>query len=449
MRREADTDATGPLRDDRDAGGAHADHDRSGNGGDSRHAGDRGAVLGVPRDVVVLGVARMADAFGNAFLIVVLPLYIASGDVGGSLLGLSESAISGLVLGLFGLIASLAQPWTGRLTDRLGRRQAVILVGLLLFAVANASFAFVSTYPWMLVVRAAQGLGAALTITASVTLVNEVSSSADRGGNMGVYNSFRLVGFGGGPLVAGVAVENGPYDLGVLTLSGFDAAFAIAAGAAVLSAGAVAVFVSDPDIVRPSDRRIALRIRGEHGGLDAIFTLGIATFVMAGAFALLATIEPEVNERLGQGPVLFAVEFAALIAALAVLQPFTGRASDRLGRLPFIFWGLVALVPTTLIQGFVVAPWQLIAARAAQGASAAMVFAPALALAGELAREGESASKLAVLTMSFGLGIAAGQFSSGFLVGIDFAAPFVFGASLAAVGAVLVRTQVGPSLERG
>lgn len=405
-------------------------------------ADDRPEVLGVPRDVIVLGVARMADAFGNAFLIVVLPLYVASGDVGGSLLGLDESAISGLVLGLFGLIASLAQPLTGRLTDRLGRRQAVILAGLLLFAVANAAFAFVTTYPWMLVVRAGQGVGAALTITASVALVNEVSTSADRGGNMGVYNSFRLFGFGGGPLVAGVVVEQGPYAIGPVRLSGFDAAFAIAAGAAVLSAAAVAVFVSDPPMTRPSTRRIAWRIRAEGGGLDPVFTLGIATFVMAAAFALLATIEPEVNDRLGQGPFLFSVEFAALIAALAVLQPVTGRWSDRVGRAPFVFWGLVLLVPTTLVQGFVTEPWHLIAARVAQGASAAMVFAPALALAGEFAAEGESASKLAVLTMAFGLGIAAGQFSSGFLVGIAFAAPFAFGAGLAAVGALLVRTQL-------
>ncbi|MDX1747552.1 MAG: MFS transporter, partial [Halobacteriales archaeon] len=38
-------------------------------------------VLGTDRRVVVLGLARMADALGNSFLIIVLPLFVASGRV--------------------------------------------------------------------------------------------------------------------------------------------------------------------------------------------------------------------------------------------------------------------------------------------------------------------------------------------------------------------------------
>lgn len=401
------------------------------------------AVFGVPLGVIVLGIARMADAFGNSFLIVVLPLYVDSGQVTGDLLGLPRPAIAGIVLGLFGVVISLLQPATGRLSDRLGRRRALIVLGLLILAAANFAFTFATTPLGLLGVRFAQGLGAALTITASVALVNELSRTATRGGNMGVFNSFRLTGFGGGPLVAGFVVSGGPYQLGPVTLSGFDAAFAIAGLAAALSAVAVLVFVRDTPWTRPTRRRLSLRIRDRDvGGLDTTFTLGIATLVMAASIALLATIEPQVNERLDQGPRLFSVEFAALIATLAVLQPVTGRWSDRIGRAPFVFWGLVALVPVTLVQGFVTEPWQLILARGAQGAAAAAVFAPALALVGELAGEGESGAQLSVLTMAFGLGLAAGQFASGFLVAFGFAAPFAFGAAVAAVGAALVRTQV-------
>ena len=42
------------------------------------------------RTVVVLGIARMADSLGNSFLIVVLPLYIASSQVTGNTFGLSN-----------------------------------------------------------------------------------------------------------------------------------------------------------------------------------------------------------------------------------------------------------------------------------------------------------------------------------------------------------------------
>jgi MFS family permease len=71
-----------------------------------------------------------------------------------------------------------------------------------------------------------------------------------------------------------------------------------------------------------------------------------------------------------------------------------------------------------------------------------MVFAPALALAGDLAPEGQSGSTLSVLTMAFGFGVAVGPLLSGVLVAWGFVVPFAFGASLAAVGVVVVLTQI-------
>jgi MFS family permease len=81
-------------------------------------------------------------------------------------------------------------------------------------------------------------------------------------------------------------------------------------------------------------------------------------------------------------------------------------------------------------------------ARFVQGIAGAMVFAPALALAGDLAPEGQSGSTLSVLTMAFGFGVAFGPLLSGFLVAFGFVVPFAFGATLAGVGALLVWSQV-------
>lgn len=86
-------------------------------------------------------------------------------------------------------------------------------------------------------------------------------------------------------------------------------------------------------------------------------------------------------------------------------------------------------------------------ARFAQGVAGAMVFTPALALAGDFAPEDGSGSTLSVLTMAFGLGIAVGPLLSGFLVTFGFPVPFVIGAALASVGVVLVATQVEEAID--
>jgi MFS family permease len=47
-----------------------------------------------------------------------------------------------------------------------------------------------------------------------------------------------------------------------------------------------------------------------------------------------------------------------------------------------------------------------------------------------------------VLTVSFGLGIAAGQILAGSVVGYGFFVPFLVGALLALVGATIVHSEV-------
>jgi MFS family permease len=347
------------------------------------------------------------------------------------------------VLALFGIASSATQPLAGRLSDRAGKRKVFVLGGLLAFGGINLAFVWATQYWHLFLLRVVQGAAAAFTITASIALVNEGSQPATRGRHMGVYNSFRLVGFGAGPLLASAVLETGPFRLMGAEVTGFAVTFAAAAAAALLSAGMVVVLVDDPEETTPAPRRLALRVwRTDGGGLDPIFALGLATLVMAACIALLSSIEPEVNARLGQGPFLFSVEFVALIASLAVLQPFVGRASDTWGRRPFIIAGLVALVPTTLGQGLVEAPWEMIVMRVLQGGAGAMVFAPALALAGDYTDQGQSGAQLSVLTVSFGLGIATGQIAAGAFVQYGFVVPFIVGAGLAVGASLLVYTQV-------
>jgi len=387
----------------------------------------------------------MADAMGNSFLIIILPLYIASGEVSGDLFGLSESLITGIVIGLFGLVSSFCQPFTGRISDKIGKRRIFVLVGLFLFMLANFSYSLAHSYTTLLIIRSVQGLAAALTITATLALVSEVSSKKNRGGNMGVYNAFRLIGFGIGPLGSGALVEGGPYHLPLIgTFNGFMAAFALAGVAALVSFILVAFFVHDPEDTEPNSEGMIIRFRSQVPGkfLDPIFTLGLATLFMSMGFALLAPIELAVNKRLSQGPFLFSIEFSALIGSLAILQPIIGKASDKYGRRIFIIIGLVCLIPIIIFEGLATQPWHMITARALHGVSAAMVFAPALALAGDLAKKGQAAAQLSVLTVAFGLGISLGAFLTGYAVRFGFVVPFIIGAVLAGLGAILVKTQV-------
>ncbi len=430
-------------------------------------------MLGTDSRVLTLGMARMADALGNSFLIIVLPLYIASGQVSlDGLVGIEvagfvvrEETLIGLVLSLFGLLNSFGQPVTGRISDRSGRRRVFVLVGLVIFAVGSAIYPFVGSYWAVLGARALQGIGAAFTVPATVALVNDYAvSDRERGGNFGVFNTFRLIGFGFGPIIAGVVITGGVGGQEVVTyalpgwfgplagtaLSGFVAAFAVAVLGAAVSFVLVVVFIADPpDLADQASKDLSIAVLDRDGrGFDPVFVLGVGTFFMATTIALFATLEAPVRARLDESTFLFSVQFAAVVIANVVFQVPIGRASDRVGRRPFILAGFAILVPSVFAQGVVTSPLAMLAARFVQGVAVACVFAPALALAGDLAGDRGSGTTLSVLTMAFGLGVALGPLASGVLFNVGgFAAPFTFGAVLAVFALVLTYSQVEDTLE--
>ena len=173
-----------------------------------------------------------------------------------------------------------------------------------------------------------------------------------------------------------------------------------------------------------------------------MFALGLGTVAMGICIAMFATLEGRINDRLGQGTLWFGLQFGAVTLANVAFQIPVGRGADRYGRRPFLLAGFCLLVPTTMAQGYVLTPTLMTLTRFLLGVAVALVFAPSLAVAGDLAREGESGTTLSVLTMAFGLGVAIGPLASGYLERFGFAVPFLAAGALATLALVVVWTQV-------
>lgn len=405
------------------------------------------SLLDADRRVLVLALARMTEAAGNSFIIILLPLYLASPEVGGVRFGLTVAFISGLALSVAGIASSLAQPLTGRLSDRLGRRTVFISGGLAVRAATTAAYAFAHTYPVVLLVRLVHGFGSSFTVPTTVALINEYATTSTRGENMGVYTSFRLVGSGIGPVVAGLVNAGGPYDVpGLGTLTGFEAAFGLAALGALASFLLVRAYVADPAETEPlSGGGFASVLDGR--GLDPVVVLAAAAVFFGMNVSLISAIQPQVNARLGQTSAWFGAQYAALLVALFALSVPFGRASDRYGRRPFLLAAGVVLVPLTAALGFLHTSLGFLLARVGQGVALAMAVAPAVALVGDVA-DGDSGTKLSLLTMCFALGVSIGPLVSGALVAYGFAVPFLAAAGLAVAPFLLVYREVDETLER-
>ncbi len=397
-------------------------------------------LLSTEPEVLALSFARMADALGNSLLIVLLPLYIAREP--SSLSFLPMAAQVGLVVSLYGFLLAFGQPFAGAASDRAGRRKPFILAGLLLMMAATLGFIFAHRYLWILVLRCVQGLGVAMIVPSVLALISTVTEKRTRGNAMGVYSTFRMVGFATGPLLAGA-----------LHVSfGFNAAFLVGAGFLLIAVLLVYFTVQEPQGDDP--RREPLRTGdedGKGGGAPSATTLVLmtGTIVMAGSLSMISALENEFNARLSQTALGFGLAFSALTVARLFVQIPVGRLSDRIGRKKLIVGGLLALAPLTILFGYVTSTLQLVNLRLAQGVATACIAAPAFALAGDLARKGGEGREMSFVTMGFGLGLGVGPLIAGGLGGyLGFQVPFYVVGVLSLVAAWMVwrwaEESIGP-----
>ncbi|MDZ7730537.1 MAG: MFS transporter [Natrialbaceae archaeon] len=76
-------------------------------------------------------------------------------------------------------------------------------------------------------------------------------------------------------------------------------------------------------------------------------------------------------------------------------------------------------------------------ARIGAGIAAALAFAPAVALVGDVATGGDSGTKLSMLTMSLGIGMGISPIVAGYLIRYGYEVPFEVGTVLALIVFIL------------
>ncbi|HEX5415565.1 MAG TPA: MFS transporter, partial [Chloroflexota bacterium] len=152
--------------------------------------------------LIWLCLITLVNQLGFGMVIPVLPLFVQT-------FGGTASAV-GAAVALYGLGRLLFDLPMGQLTERLGRRQ-VLIVGEAITVVGTLLCALAPTYDMLLVGRFVGGVGGATVLTVGQIVVADVSRRENRGRMMGVYMSFFQFAVGIGPVIGGfVATALGP-----------------------------------------------------------------------------------------------------------------------------------------------------------------------------------------------------------------------------------------------
>jgi len=393
--------------------------------------------IGLNQAVLALSVARMADAMGNSILFIVIPLFVAK--IPHVYFHMPLPVMVGVLLASYGLVNSIAQPFTGALSDHLGKRKILIISGLGVISLATLAFVFASSFLDLFLLRTLQGIGVAMTIPASMALMAVITQKETRGGSMGIYSTLRMAGFATGPLIGGYLKVH----------FGFNVTFYAGAGLLVIAMLMVYFWVKDVPVPEEAKSSRKFKIIDTSILDSGIVSAAIATFIMASSFSMVTTLENEFNARLQINAFDFSIAFSVLIIGRLLFQIPLGRLSDFIGRKPIIILGMILMAPATALLGESGSFYHFILLRIFQGIAAAGVAAPAFAVAGDLASTGGEGRQMSIITMGFGLGLAIGPLLAGLLAVVFFELPFLTVGFLSLVGAWVVYHYMPETVEGG
>ncbi|MFG3116511.1 MFS transporter [Streptomyces sp. NPDC048197] len=158
----------------------------------------------------------------------------------------------------------------------------------------------------------------------------------------------------------------------------------------------------------------------------ALTPLGLLTVLLGAAlpmidFFIVNVALPTIDHDLHAGPAMLEMVVAGYGVAYATLLVLGGRLGDMIGRRRLFLWGLATFGLTSLACGLAPDAATLVAARVAQGASAALLLPQVLATIQATTTGKRRAKAVSLYGGTAGVSSAVGQVLGGLLVSVDLA----------------------------
>jgi MFS family permease len=383
------------------------------------------------RNLVALSAASFFTDVASEMVTHLLPLVLAG------VMGASATVI-GAIEGVAGAVTSLVKAATGKLSDRWGRRQPLVLIGYGLSALARPFFALAATPAGLAGVRWSDRLGKGIRTAPRDALLADGSAKASRGRAFGLHRAADTAGaVAGVGIAAWLLARSG----GILSADSFRQVVLVATIPGFLAVAVIALWVRELPRPSPPARVAAPAAAGPLGRQFWWFLAACALFDLADpseAFLVLRASELSVSAPMALGLMALANVVYAGAATPA------GAISDRVGRRPVLVCGW--LLHTAVCLGLALAPklW-LPGVLAAHGVRMALVAGATRAVVADLVPAGRRGTAFGVLAATLGiLDLPAALLLGGVWDQFGAAAAFGLVAAIAAVAALAL--LLGPVL---
>lgn len=301
-----------------------------------RSSAQQSANIAIPRTVMALGFVSLFMDLSSEIIHALLPLFLTT------TLGASVVMV-GVIDGIAEATASISKIFSGYVSDRIGRRKPLILLGYGMAALTKPLFAIAQSAGVVLGARFADRIGKGVRGAARDALVADVTPEEIRGRAFGLRQSMDTVGAFLGPLLA--------IGLMVLFQNDMRAVFWVAVIPAVISAMIVLVWVREPEGHSAQAARPPLHlseIRQLERGFWSVVWIGVVFTLARFSEAFLILKAKESGLPIALAPlVLVAMNVIYSLGAYPA-----GILSDRISATVLLRWGLLCLILADALLAF-------------------------------------------------------------------------------------------------
>lgn len=287
-------------------------------------------------------------------LIPELPAYLSS---------LGGAEYKGLIIALFTLTAGISRPFSGRLTDSVGR-VPVMAFGSAVCFICGFLYPVLGTVAGFLFLRLIHGFSTGFKPTATAAYVADIAPKERWGEALGIHGLCFSTGMAIGPAI-------GSY---ITLLFSLNALFYTSSAFALLS---ILILMNMKETLAAKQKFSLKLLKISRHDIIAREALpaGIVTFLSYFSYGGILTLIPDWSGYLGiaNKGMFFMVYTVASVA----IRFIAGRASDRYGRTDVMKAGIVLVILSLFIIGFVQSVAGLLAGAAVYGVATGII-SPAL-----------------------------------------------------------------------
>jgi MFS family permease len=300
----------------------------------------------------------------------------------------------GLIIPLFTLTAGLSRPFSGRLTDTIGRIP-VIVYGVIVCIVVGFLYPVLATVGGFFLLRLIHGMSTGFKPTATSAYVGDIAPLSRRGEAMGILGMFGSLGMAAGPAIGSwIAIK-----------FGYDWMFYCSSGFALLS---IVVVMKMPEtlLVRERFKWSLLKLKWKDVFEPRALPSAITMLLTAFSFGTILTLIPDLSKHLGilNKGIFFSI---FTISSLAI-RLVAGKLSDVYGRVPILMVGCILYGITMFLIGAGSDIWVFYIGSClfgvAVGLSSPTIFAWTVDLADEKHRGRAMATMFIALEVGIGVG---------------------------------------------